>query len=254
MEPAAPRQAYVEDKQRPEYTGGQAARSSHHTNPPRGEVVDLTSPIRHGHTELANMNHHESSAYPLQGNNIQRYPPVPSMNGPNGSALHGRPAVLPLDRNASSQYAYPTFSQGPMPYDPTQPLVQSQNPQPIARTDHTPTQSQQGFSTVPEAQDSIQFQAQYRDSQTRQPSTRGPGPIAPYRVVYAPQPRASPLTPQPVHGAPAPVQQLPRGVVHTGPALQLYEYPSNAPLPPQYPRRPPPVNGSVAPTQYYRPR
>ena len=125
----------------------------------------------------------------------------------SAGTLHNRP----LAGQAAPPPPQPQYGGEPEPYDPTRPLMQRQGrPEYAQRPPETLSRPQYGgvaYAAPP------------------QPTSN------PYAAQYAPQ--------HPVHGAPAPVQQVPR-------EAPVHPYAQAAPVPQYYL-----ADGGVAPTQYY---
>ena len=179
--------------------------------PAGAEIVDLTSPGRPARSSPYVV--HELAAAPQRPN--ERYMPIE--HRVPGSALHSRPTA----GHAQPEIRYQRLPVNPESYDPTQPTqVRMQYMQPQL----VPAERQ--MYGVPQGA----------------PQYGIPHGQPHHQLVYTQQ--------QPVHGAPAPIQQLPRDIsqvelpygqvagVHGEPQHRQYVF----------------ADGAVAPTQFYYPR
>ena len=228
-----------------------------------GEIVDLTTPerpVRSARPSPLRAAHAAPSVYDDQS--------TPAHAGRNHDEtplqgqtyMHATTGLRPLP---ASEHYLPQVD--PEPYDPTQPLMQVsqdervQGVRPVRRE----------FDPAPLAAYPVVERRYYQPtpyegsypSQNRQPLIMA----APYQqVMYQPPAPATRFVqvptpiPQPVHGAPAPVQQVPRAVPNAGSpngfAPHGYQVPVYGSLYPAAAPTPAPTNGAPHPAQLYQPR
>lgn len=245
--------------------------------PARGEVIDLTIP----HAQRSNENvidltespprhHHLSNQAPMretQSTNVQNYPHGLDGTGFSGS-LRGRPSAGPRadDRDAARQSRKREAELEPEPYDPTRPWLDLSSrehhrggntdfPRPYqtaatAAPSHVPQHtSYPAYNTFGQP-----FHNTYSASSNANPPQQQPSYYYPnHQQPQASQYHGMPPPPfQPIHGAPAPVQQAPfdgrNAAAGTG-SQNLAPQPYMPFLQP--PPSSQPMHGAPHPAQYY---
>lgn len=266
--PITPDDAHSSKRRRIDSSSRSASKGGGRCAPSNGHVVDLTTPeqprrkpLGSSRGEVVNLMTPEPPYQPVHPSPLREVRNVPldygrvepqpryqQMQPVAAPPYHTSPMRLSPQGQMRSNAEYENDVDD-LAYDPRQPMLQL--PQQVNRLSIRPEQSQRPVINnligtwpaspshpPPPPQNYYEVPQQPTFAQTVQPQhVYSFPPAPPPRIVYEQQQPSGP-TPQPVHGAPAPVQVIPRYAVHQG-----YGRPPTVP-PPQ-----PPTDGAPAPVQ-----